>query len=283
MSRGSALQAAPRCGLSTPQSAPAGHPPAEPGLNATISNVTRSYYDPLVLDLTKAQKHALREAARLAHQRDTSMSLEDRDVHYLQARTPELPIVVGAAVVNRIISIDEVGEAARSLVADLASRIAAARESLAATGKERPAEEDTHDPSAVISIAAIMQEVDMLSASAEAALYVNRRTGEVFVSIGSDFDELGDDIDPEADDEWEYLLNRDSLDEMLTMKKFARNARPATAQELLDALSGRGAYGRFREVIRRRGLQHEWDSYREERIADHIRWTLRQRKLPFRK
>src|SRR5260221_14207630 len=74
-------------------------------------------------DLTKAQKRALRAAAQLAYDRDLSMSAEDREAHYLEARNADLPIVVGGAVANDIIGIDDVEEGARDLIADLAERI----------------------------------------------------------------------------------------------------------------------------------------------------------------
>src|ERR1700692_1386992 len=76
-------------------------------------------------DLTKSQKRALRAAAQLAHDRDRTMSAEDREAHYLEARNADLPIIIGGAVANGIIKVDDVEEAVRDLVADVAERIRA--------------------------------------------------------------------------------------------------------------------------------------------------------------
>jgi hypothetical protein len=233
-------------------------------------------------DLTKPQKKALREAANLAFERDTSMPLEDRDVHYLQARSADLPLVVAAAVVDEFLTRDDIGVAVRPLIDELATWIAEVRARNPATPAEPPVEAVSYDPNAVVSIAAIVYELDMLTSSDDTALYVNRETGEVLVDLGSEFD-APEEIDFENDDRWVYLFNRFSIDDMHIMKKFARNASPAASQELLNSLSGRGAYRRYRDVIHRRGLQREFDAYREGKLADLVRFELEQRKIPFKK
>lgn len=234
-------------------------------------------------DLTKAEKRALREAARLACDRDASMPGEDRDVHYLQARNANLPLVVAGAVVHEIISIDDVGAVARELIRSLTARLAAAIESSENSDRSPIEEPDPYDPNAVVSVTAILEEIDFLTSSDEASLFVNTRAGEARVSLGQGLDEFDDDAGFEEDEEWLWLLNRYDLDEIGMMKRFARDASPAASQELYDALGGRGAFRRFREVIQRRGLQQPWAEYREGRIADQIRFALEQRKVPFRK
>jgi hypothetical protein len=56
-------------------------------------------------DLTKSEKRALRAAAQLANDRDRTMSAEDCEAHYLQARNADLPIIVGGAVANGVIAL----------------------------------------------------------------------------------------------------------------------------------------------------------------------------------
>lgn len=229
--------------------------------------------------LTKPQKHALREAAQLAHECDRSMSREDRDVYYLEASTDNLPLIVAGAVAKGIIQLDAVGEAARPIVEDLAARLAAFHEQIETMPP--PIERDPYDPQAVVSLSAIMADIDMATATDESALYVNTRTGEVFVSLGGDYDD--EEIDPEEEPDWVFILDRYAIDDMHIMKKFARNAAPAASRDLFDALSGRGAYRRFRDVIARRGLQKEWDAWREQKLADLVRSRLEERKIPFRR
>ncbi len=232
-------------------------------------------------ELTKAEKRALRAAADLAYDRDRVMPREDRDVYYLQARNSDLPIVVAGAVMHAIITIDDVDIVARGMIEALSKSLEEMAAELSRRESVQVEEADPHDPNAVVSVAAIVDSIDMLSGIEDGALYVNSRSGEVRVSFGDNDDE--DDIDYENDEEWVYLFSRHSLDEITTMRKFARNARPAASQELLDALSGRGAYRHFREVIRRRGLQSEWDAYRDAKRADLVRFELQERKIAFRR
>lgn len=248
-------------------------------------------------DLTKSQKRALRAAAQLAHDRDRTMPPEDREAHYLEARNADLPIIVGGAVANGVIEVGDVETAARDLVADVAERIRAVIDARA----EKPAvadEEEDEDPNAAVSVAAIVREVDALSQ--ESTLYVNRRTGTVTVwSNGFMMDgelEKDDGDDPEwlqqakaegreleSNPDWCALLDRFDLDEYGMRKRFARNAMPAASRDLFDALSGRGAFGRFRGVINERGLQEEWEAFRAGLMADLIRFRLREKGIPFRK
>ena len=174
------------------------------------------------------------------------------------------------------ITIDEVEEAAREMVADFAARIAAAIESHNQNAPE-PDREDEYDPSAPISVGAIVDQIEILSD--QSVLRANRQTGAVVVF---DRDSLDDDEDSD-DGEWLTLLDRFEIDEHAMMKRFARDARPAASRDLYESLSGRGAFRRFRSVIRERGLEEEWDSYRNERLRDHVKWMLQENDVPFRK
>ena len=52
---------------------------------------------------------------------------QDRDVHYLDCRNAELPIVVSGALARGAIPLDDVGDAARPLIEDLAPRFKGTR------------------------------------------------------------------------------------------------------------------------------------------------------------
>jgi hypothetical protein len=256
-------------------------------------------------DLTKPQKRALRAAAELAHGRDRVMEREDRDVHYLEARNSELPIVVSAAVADGIVAIEEVGEPARELIADLAASIRRMREEFGtrpAAGDSAEDDAGEYDPEAPLSVAAVVREIDALRD--DTTLYVNRRTGEVRVmqheylpdededdETEEDSDELPDweiEVREEgramaADPDWIALLNSFDINDRDTMIRFARRARPAASRDLLDALHQRGAYRRFRDEIRRRGLQEEWDAFRDAALADLVCFALQEKEISFRR
>lgn len=272
-------------------------------------------------DLTKAQKRALRAAAQLAHDRDRTMSAEDREVHYLEARNADLPIIVGGAVAIGIIDIDEVEAAARDLVADIAERIrAASHADVVKPGvagdedddEDEDEDEKDEDPNAAVSVAAIVREADAVWE--ECTLFVNRRTGAVTImrseymdgELEEDEELEGDEEDEENDEDdeedpkwlqevkaegrelesnpdWCALLDQYGLDEYGMMKRFARDAMPAASRDLFEALSGRGAFRRFRDVLHDRGLREEWEAFRTKRVTELVRFLLKEKGIPFRK
>lgn len=236
-------------------------------------------------NLTSAQKWALREAARLAHGRNTSMAREDRDVYYLESDNADLPILIGGAVCDGLITLDEIGEAARELAGEFAARIAAFRGEVEQRAAEPRPLKDPYDPNAVVSLASIVAEIDMLGN--EGTLYVNRETGEVFARTELMEDAGFDDETLESleeDPAWVRILSSHDINDFETMRRYTnRVAGPAASKELSEAMRGRGAYRRFRDVIHRRGLQKEWDDYREKRLADSVRFALQQHGIPFRK
>lgn len=247
-------------------------------------------------DLTKEQKRALHDAAELAHNNDREMAREDRDIHYLAARNAELPLVVGGAVARGVIRIGDVGEAARELISSIAGRIGAVLDGLADSAI---AADDPFDPSAVVSISAIVSEIDSLHE--EATLYLHRHTGEVLIMENEYLPDRDLEVDDEAgvpdsileiyaaaraiasDPDWLPLLRHHEINNFDIMRRFARDARPAASRDLEDALSGRGAYRRFRDVIRHRGLEQEWKAYRLKRLARDVRFRVEAVGIPFRK
>lgn len=251
-------------------------------------------------DLTKGQKRALRAAAAVAHERDRTMAPEDRDVQYLEARVAELPGVVGSAVFEGIISIGDVGEVVRELIRDIVTEFNAVRDDLDAA-PDPELEDDPFDPAAAVSLEKVVADAENLYH--DDVLLVNRSTGEVTAlkdwmlveaEEGDDAVEglHGTDWEAEAIEEareivadanWVELLVRDDVDEMRLMRRFADNARPSVNRDLLAALSGPGAYRRFRDVVRDRGVQDEWDAYRREGIARAVRSALEEKEVPFRK
>lgn len=252
-------------------------------------------------DLT-SQKRALREAAALAHQRDVGMPIEDRDVHYLQARNADLPMIVAVAVADGLLREDEVGEPAREIVCDLVARIRSMRDSISDTPAFQPP--DPYVADAAVSVGTILGMIDMLSELS--AIHVNRRTGETVIL---DEDEFPDDLEEEdtgedeggdplpqwqqdamrqareirESDDWLEVLSRLDIDEYSIMKRFAHGARPSVREALLDALAGKGSFRRFRDEIHRTGSEAAWKEFRSERIAREIREVLDAKGVPYRR
>jgi hypothetical protein len=256
-------------------------------------------------DLTKGQKRALREAAALAHQRDVATPVQDRDVHFLEARNADLPLIVGAAVADGLLTEAEVPEAARELVRDMATRIRSMREGYA--GRPVVEASDPYVPEALVSLAAILELVDMFSDLS--CIYVNRMTGEAIILHEEELSmlegEFVEDIPTEDEDgrplpqwqqesmrrlqeirendDWLQVATRQDVDEYSIMKRFAGRARPSVSKVLLDALHGKGAYRRFRDAVHRTGSQAEWEEFRSESIARQMRSVLDAEGVQYRR
>ena len=97
--------------------------------------------------------------------------------------------------------------------------------------------------------------------------YVNRETGAIVtvsddMVIGPDDEELNRG-DVEGSDAYLPLPTSFEIDEWSIMKKFADERPDPLGSELLDALSGRGAFRMFRAVLKRVRIEDEWYRFRE--------------------
>jgi hypothetical protein len=52
-------------------------------------------------------------------------------------------------------------------------------------------------------------------------------------------------------------------------------------EELLAAIQGRGAFGRFKDVLHRRGLLEEWYRYRREQLTAAAKKWLEAEGIPY--
>ena len=100
--------------------------------------------------------------------------------------------------------------------------------------------------------------------------YVNRETGAIVtvtddMVIGPDEELNREDI--EDSDEYLPLPTSFEIDEWSIMKKFAGGCPDPLGSDLLDALSGRGAFRMFRTVLTRARTQDEWYRFRERAFA----------------
>jgi hypothetical protein len=106
-----------------------------------------------------------------------------------------------------------------------------------------------------------------LGDEAEAQAYVDRQTGRVYTWMdpgiaGDDQEPLPDDIESER-----YLEIPDKRD--LNLGKylaldFADAHMPADADDVRAIFSRRGAYGRFKSLLQRRGMLDAWYAFESE-------------------
>ncbi len=131
--------------------------------------------------------------------------------------------------------------------------------------------------------------------------YINRRTGEI-VSFSEDDVAFYDDDDDhdlmpdwqtemvakakevEASDDFVQLPDKFDINEYAIMDRFCYTVDNDTIrQELLDAIKGSGAFRRFKDMIRRRGLEQAWWSDRDAAIKKIAIDFLEMEEIPFQR
>ena len=119
----------------------------------------------------------------------------------------------------------------------------------------------------------------------EQLAYLDRETGEVFQLTYEDRRAAEHDEPLEEFPEWQRkdielairvqadwqrylrLPNQWDIDELHIMGKYTSSVEDERIQnDLWKALDGREPFRRFREEVRRHGLQESWDDYRWERL-----------------
>ena len=110
--------------------------------------------------------------------------------------------------------------------------------------------------------------------------YVNIRTGEAISEMFTDAGYVGDDavVDVEEDEAWRWVPATDSDTGWRDMQSFAEGvAEPDLRERLLEAIQGRGAFRRFKDVLHRdadESLRARWYLESEDRDWGRARETL---------
>ena len=137
--------------------------------------------------------------------------------------------------------------------------------------------------------------------------YLNVETGETLLVSESDMDDYGDEEEDEdrpawrqtedwktfvrqmreiqdGDTRWEEIPHIETHEAYDRMRRFADTVEDeALADRLYDALSGRGAFSRFRRVLDERALLQPWYDFKDaEERQEAVRWleSLGIRPLP---
>lgn len=101
---------------------------------------------------------------------------------------------------------------------------------------------------------------------------IHRATGEAFfASEMAGYDEIPEDAE-ESDYLWIPHKNDLDLGKPLVMD-FILNRRPDLYDEILEIFRRKGAYGRFKGLLERKGLLEEWYAFEEEKTREAlVRW-----------
>jgi hypothetical protein len=108
--------------------------------------------------------------------------------------------------------------------------------------------------------------------------YLDLRTGEVYDETLTDPMMVGEDAAIEVEEEpdrWLWFDRADSRDGWQDMAAFAQRQRDARLRERLErAIEGKGAFGRFREVVVNENISAQWRAYSTDRQLGRARRLL---------
>lgn len=139
-------------------------------------------------------------------------------------------------------------------------------------------------PKLMVSLRAVVAEMDLPNDAWTA--YINRRTGELVTVTDEDVraaeDEAADDDLPDweaehlskvrevlASDDFLALPSKFDIDQYGIMKRFCEQVADAdTRDDLLRAIRGSGAFGRFRALADHCGMLSEWYAFRAGALED---------------
>lgn len=156
-----------------------------------------------------------------------------------------------------------------------------------------------------VSLRAVAAEMDVLSE--EWTAYVNRRTGELVTVTDEDARAAEDQLDEEFDEDFdeeeladgeadeltrvrEVLASEDFLalpskfdiNEYWIMQRFCEQVEdPGLRDDLLRAIRGSGAFGRFKSLAHRRGVIDAWYTFRNDALEDIAAKWLDANGIPY--
>jgi predicted thioesterase len=109
--------------------------------------------------------------------------------------------------------------------------------------------------------------------------FYNELTGEFYWH--SDFGDR-DDRDLDEDEGWLRLPSQRDADEYEMMSDFADSVRNSHKHEQLEiALSGKGAFRRFKDAVIREGAEDAWYAFRDRRYLEFARNWCDENELPY--
>ena len=138
-----------------------------------------------------------------------------------------------------------------------------------------------------VSLKAAAGEID--ACPQELAAYVNKATGELVLIpsnaglFGGDLEVWEEDIERvESSDDFIKLPSNSGRDDYEVMERFCHSQDDGRIRDaLLDAISGKGAFGRFRDKISHLGVRQQWFDYKEREIARMARDFLAEHDIAF--
>lgn len=136
-----------------------------------------------------------------------------------------------------------------------------------------------------VSLKEVTDSIDGCGSSMNA--FIDRKTGEIVMLPGdgwiSDEEEFEEDAKRvENSGDFVELPSTADLREYRIMENFALSQEDErTGQRLMDAISGKGAFRRFRDMVARTGVRDAWFAYRFKELALQVAGYLDRHKIAF--
>lgn len=116
----------------------------------------------------------------------------------------------------------------------------------------------------------------------EVEAYLDRETGQTLL-----ISDIGDEIDPVPDDlESERYLSLPNKRDLGLGKRlvlsFAEEHLPESLDDIRGIFSSKGAYGRFKAFLERRGMLDLWHDYENEAQASALRAWCEDQGIPLK-
>jgi predicted thioesterase len=128
-----------------------------------------------------------------------------------------------------------------------------------------------------VKLSEIAEHIEMASDGAYS--FYNELTGEFYYY--SDFGDR-DERDLDVEEGWLHLPSQRDADEYEMMSDFADTVRnPRKREQLEIALSGKGAFRRFKDAIIREGVEDAWYAFRDRRYLEFARDWCNESELPY--
>jgi Uncharacterised protein family (UPF0158) len=146
-----------------------------------------------------------------------------------------------------------------------------------------------------VQLKAVVDEME--TGTDEWQAYINRKTGEL-ASFGADALRAAEDDDPPGEgwelDEWNEcrrvledpdfieLPNQRDIHEYSIMERFSASRDDEGLRDrLLDAIAGRGAFRRFKDLVHREGIEDVWYRYRDDAVKQIAADFLEAHGIPY--
>jgi hypothetical protein len=148
-----------------------------------------------------------------------------------------------------------------------------------------------------VSLDEVVGQLEILSD--EAAVFVNRKTGEMVLVFLPDLSivEEGREEEEELEwgqeslpvlrsivetEDWFCLPEKFDIHEWEIMRRFAATRPAHLADELRRAIHGRGAFRMFKDAVYRHGIQDEWFEFKRQSLRRIAAEVLESEGIPFR-